>query len=306
MTIAKTAYDTTACRGFILSKIQEGLTRAHIQDLLSAVPGSQVIEVRGGHYVDELVPSFSHPILFKGKDGVERLAIDVRGLGRYDPVQGQYTVRDVASYEGLQIRSSLNEIWLTESGPEQVRNLSTFPMSVYASWIGEAVAKRLALEPQDQFAVSVLAAVFYLNQFWPQDKTQSPSKVDKAYLVSAITRGLNYKADTVYDIVEQYAGLASVEEFCNACKEHTQSVRMRDLNPSTLFVMTGGYWYGTNGREVIAVALEHPPTWMSLLWQAMFDRGYRNAGLTKILERTTYKRQGGQFGMQVANLVKNG
>jgi hypothetical protein len=305
MSIFKTAYDTTACRGYMISKVQEGLTHAHIRELLRKDNTVQVYEVQGGHHIDELVPSFAHPILFKDKEGKEHLAIDVRGIGKYDSIQNSYVVRDVSAYEGMLIRAGLNDIWLEPTGPEQVRNLSTFPLAVYANWVGEAVAKRLALEPQDQFAVSVLAAILYLNLFWDEEKTRDLNKIDKTYLVGAITRGLNYKADTVYDIVEQHAGLANIEEFCNACKEFTQSVRMRDLNASTLFAMVGGYWYGVNGRELIAVALEHPPTWMSLLWQAMFVRSYHNAGLTKILERSTYKRLSGQFGIQLANLVKN-
>jgi hypothetical protein len=304
MSIFKTAYDTAACRGYITDKITDGLTRADIKSLLTSSKLNDVALVTGSHLVDELVPTFSHPILFKDRNGTEKLAIDVRGYGKWDSVQQEYVVRDTASYDGLMVRAGLNEIWLEANGPDRIRSMSVFPLSVFASWIGEAVAKRLALEAQDQFTVSVLAAIFYLNLFWDNERSTNPNKMDKAFLVSVISRGLNYKSDMVYDIVEKHAGIANVNDYCEACKSYSQSVRLRDLNVSTLFAMIGGYWYGNSGREVIAVALEHPPTWLSLLWQAMYIQGYRNAGLTKILERSTYKRQSSQFGLAVSSLLK--
>lgn len=304
MTIFKTAYDTTACRGYVTEKISEGLARASAKYLLTKNDATNILEVRGGHLIDELVPVFSHPFLFKDNDGVEKLVIDVRGFGKHDSIQNEYTVRDVASYDSLLVRVNLNNIWLEDSGPDRIRALSLFPVSVYAAWIGEAIAKRLALEPQDQFTVSVIAAIFYLNLFWPKDRSLNPNKLDKTFLVSSISRGLSYRAEMVYDIVEKHSGIVDVSDFCDACKVYSQSTRMRDLNPATLFAITGGYWYGNNGRETIAVALEHPPTWLSLLWQSMYVYSYKNAGLTKILERSTYKKQSNQFGMAVSNLIR--
>lgn len=303
MSIYKTAYDTTACRGAIITKIQENLTQALIRGLLVFDETTRTYQVRGGHLVDELVPTFNHPILFKDASGVDHLAVDVRGLGSFNRDQNTFVIRDSNAYNGVTLRANLNEVWLTPMGPERIRSMSVFPLMVYANWVGEAVAKRLALDPQDQFSVSVLAAILYLNMFWDVEKSTNPTKIEKSLMVSQITRGLSYKADLVYDIVEQFPGIATIAEFCQACRDLTQSARLRDLNEATLFAMTGGYWYGNNGREVIAVALEHPPTWLSLLWQAMSDRSYRNSGLAKILERTSYKRAGNMFGIQVASLA---
>lgn len=303
MSIYKTAYDTTACRGAIITKIQDNLKEAYIRDLLYFDDVTKTYQVRGGHLVDELVPTFNHPILFTDPGGEQRLAVDVRGLGSFNRDQNVFNIRDTNAYNGITLRANLNQVWLEDMGPERMRGMSVFPLMVYANWIGEAVAKRLALEPQDQFSVSVLAAIFYLNLFWEADKSANPTKIEKTLMVSQITRGLSYRADMVYDIVEQHAGIGNIAEFCQACRDLTQSARLRDLNEATLFAMVGGYWYGTNGREVIAVALEHPPTWMSLLWQAMSDRSYRNAGLSKILERNSFKRAGNMYGIQVASLA---
>lgn len=304
MSIFRTAYDTTACNGYVLDKIKDGLARADAKYEFKKGEDSDIVIVRGGHLVDELVPAFNHPILFKDANSVEKIAIDVRGFGRWDSAQQEYVVRDAAAYESLIIRGKLNKVWLEDGGVDRIRALSIFPLSVYSAWIGEAVAKRLALEVQDQFTVSVLAAITYLNLFWNEDRSRNPDKMDKTFLVSNIARGLGYKADSVYDIVEQHPGIVDISNFCEACKQYSQSTRLRDLNTSTLIAMVSGYWYGNNGREVIASALEHPPTWLSVLWQAMYVRSYTNAGLTKILERGTYKRQTGQFGLAVSSLVQ--
>lgn len=306
MSISRTAYDTTACRGYLIQKIKDGLQKASIKNLI--FPNQKfnnIYLIQSEHLVDELVPSFNHPIEFSNSTGQLCVAVDVRPYGRKDSATGEYVVRDNNAYNGVIMRALTTKIWIYDDvGPNQLRTFSLLPLNVYANWIGEAVAKRLALEPNDQFTVSILAAVLYLNLFWTDDVSKSPSEMDKTFLVSTITRGLGFKADSVYDIAHAWAGLRNVEDFCNACKDQTQSVRMRDLNPTTLFAMVGGYWYGNNGRELIAAALEHPPTWISLLWQAMTDRSYKNAGLAKILERSTYKRQSEQFNMALANLVR--
>ena len=300
MSVRQTAYDTTACAGFLTAKTQEGLSKALIQRLIWPKDGEKLVVVQGGVLVDELVPSFLHPMVID-QGGEQLVAVDVRTTGRWDGAQGKFVVRDTTSYEAAMIRARLNEQWLR--APEPLRNMSSLPLNLYSNVLAEAITKRLALDPGDQFIVGILAGIFYLNQFWSAEQSANPSKEDKTYLVSALTRTLNFKGDAVYDVVEAHAGLSSLEAFCEACKAYTQSVRMRDLNVATLFGMIGGYWYGNNARELIAVALEHPPTWITLIYEAISNRGYRNAALTKVLDRGVYRKHTGQFVVQLMHQV---
>lgn len=296
----QTAYDTSACSATIIKKTQDGLTRAFIQGLLKVDQETGLVLVQGGALVDELVPSFAHPMLFNhGHD--QHVAVDVRAAGKYSADQGEFSVRNKPEYDAIRLRGILTEVWVSGS-VETVRNLSALPLMLYANWVGEAIAKRMALDPGAQYATTILAAVLYLNLFETQVADEGEHR---SYLVSTIARTLGYKSEVVYDVVEAHSTISNVAEFCEACKEYTQSVRMRDLNQATLYAMVGGFWYGNNGREIIAVALEHPPTWLTLIFQAYNDRTFKNAGLTKITERGTFKRHAPTFQTQLLHLAKN-
>ena len=299
MTIYQTAYDTTACAGYQTGKIRAGLQAAMVQGLLASSPYcGQYALVQGSATVDQLVTSFAHPMAFE-HNGVMMIGQDVRPLGRWDSVQGEFVPRNRSEYDAHQVRGLLNCHWLQD--PVALRSVTALPLQVYANWIGEAVAKRLALDARDQLAVSVLAGVLYLNLFWNQEELNT---ADKQYISSTLTRTLNFKAEMVADVVDAYPVIRSVPELCEAARNFTQSVRMRDLNASVLFAIVGGYWYGNNGRETIATALEHPPTWLALIYQALHDRGYHNTNLTKLLDRPSYKKQGQLYTLQLLNLVK--
>jgi hypothetical protein len=54
----------------------------------------------------------------------------------------------------------------------------------------------------------------------------------------------------------------------------------------------------------VAVSLEHPPTWLSLIWEGFNNRGMRISGLSQILERSTYRNQKDLFTNALVNLAR--
>ena len=63
MSVFQTAYQTSACAGTVTSKIVEALIRARIENYIRPEQGySDLYLVRRDRFVDELVPTFAHPI----------------------------------------------------------------------------------------------------------------------------------------------------------------------------------------------------------------------------------------------------
>jgi hypothetical protein len=71
-----------------------------------------------------------------------------------------------------------------------------------------------------------------------------------------------------------------------------------------LFTVLGGTWFGANAKELVAVALEHPPTWISILLAAFTERSFRNSQLGKLAERGSNKKTGEDFVVAVLNLLR--
>jgi hypothetical protein len=119
-----------------------------------------------------------------------------------------------------------------------------------------------------------------------------------------IATALSMKQLTVYDQIKDHLIIRNVEEFCTQCQEATQSVRLNNLNVMTLTSIVGGLWYATNGRELMGVALEHPPTWLMLVERALSDRSYNSSGLGEFLGRGVFKRLSENYRAQINLLVQ--
>ncbi|BAW19289.1 hypothetical protein [Ralstonia phage RP31] len=284
MTIFNSAYATTATAGYSLSKLEQALEQAFYHNATQQMRENVHMVREGLNGGVAGVPAFNFPFVCKFKDG-DVAFFDARAYVGVD-ASGSARVRDAVEVQARTIQAQLALDW-HQGYQGRIRDISPLPLMLYAHWMGETVAKRFALDARQQLQVSVFAAIFYLNCFW--DKTEASSE-DTAYLLSAITRTCSYRHSDVVDIVETHPIIRDVQELCDVIKAFTQSVRLEDFNPATLYGVVGGSWYGNAGRELVTVALEYPPVWLTLLFQAISNRGFKKAGLTQIIERNTYRK----------------
>ena len=301
MSIYKTAYETTACNGFNLHKIKTAIEAAVYDGSMGSIPESKINTVIGGSALANNVPSFAHPILVSaGNDNAEQMFIDARPYGKYDTDNREFKVRGEIEYSALVLRARLNYIWVFDN-TNWLRDVSQAPVAVYASWISEAVAKRFALDPLEQFKLSILAAIFYNSQF---SDSEELDERDKMRIVTSITRSIRASANDVIEIIDNVPTIRNVSEFCSLAESVTGSIRLKELNVGVLYTILGGTWFGTNAKETIAVALEHPPTWISILVASFTERSFKNSQISKLTERPSFKRVGEDFVRAILNLIE--
>jgi hypothetical protein len=296
MTIFNSAYATTATNGYATTKLEQALTEAYYHGATQQVRENVHMVREGLNGGVAGVPAFNFPFVVKMKDE-DVVFFDARSFVGTDS-QGGMRVRDEIELQARTVQAQLALDW-HHGYQARVRDLSPLPLMLFAHWMGETIARRFAIDARQQLQVSVFAAIFYLNCFW--DKTEASSE-DTAYLLSAITRGCGYRHSDVVDVVETHPIIRDVEELCDAIKSFTQSVRLEDFNPATLFGTVGGSWFGNAGKELITVALEYPPVWLTLLFQAVTNRGFKKAGLTQIIERSSYRKYHENFVRSMAFL----
>ena len=248
----KTAYETTACMGYKLEKTIDTLKAAYYNDDVIPIEKYNIYSLNGGTPISNNVPSFAHPLLVNFDNKDEMLIVDSRNYGRFISEQNIFKVQNQTDYNLMLARAKLNYIWVNNK-PNWLRDISTIPLSIFSSWISEAVGKRFALNPKEQFDLGILAAIFYLSLF--SDDVELEEK-DKLRLINIITRSLHASAQDVITILDKVSVISNIFEFCSNAEKVTDSVRLRELNPGLLYTILGGTWFGTNAKEMIAVSIE--------------------------------------------------
>lgn len=307
MTIRKTAYEATACLGFLINKTKEALEEAMINGWLGWLEDNHSVRTveqsTGG---TNTIPSFSHPMIFKKEpidpsdDAAKFISIiDIRPFGRYE--NGNYNVKNSTEYNLMVLRGQLNSIWVNRN-TSLLRDVSSMPIGIYASWVSESVARRFALDPREQMNLAILAAIFYNSCFTDEEKELEER--EKQRLAVLISKAIRVKSEDVFAIMDQVSVIKDITEFCKIAPDVVESIRLKELNTGLLFSILGGTWFGANAKEMIAVAIEHPPTWIAILFAAFSERTYKNSGITRIAERSSFREAGKDFTKAVSRLVE--
>lgn len=289
MTIRTSAYNTTATSNISIVDTINKL-KSITSDLNEDV--KNIFTVTGSTSFQEHIPTFIFPIV--GNMGSENVVfIDARSFGSYNINSGAYVVKQVEQLEALRLQASLALSWsLGRQG--SIEYLSPLPMAIFVTWIAESIAKRMNLSGRDQYIVTILAAILYYNSF---REGNLESDDDRSILFNIVTRNLKYSDSSINEmLIKEYGWINDVNDFCKATFEATQSVAVKNLNVAILYTLISGSMWGAHAAEKLAVALEYPPTWITLIYQIITDRSYRGrCQLSTIAERSMYKKYRDDF-----------
>ena len=295
MTYRKTAYDTIACSGAMISKIIEPIT---VSDGKTNSSYCGIGEING-MYGQDRIPSFLHPIYI---ERLKNIFVDVRPYVGFDKFTQEVFIKNQTGYKLTCLRGALNKIWVIEK-PAYLRDISSFPMAAYVAWLSENIARRFALDGAAQYQLSILTAIFY-NSHFTDDKDLSST--DKQHLASYLSRQLKLSGEDVYNVLEQYSVIHSIDEYCEAARVITGSVSLQQLNKGTLISVINNTFFGVNASENAAVAIEHPPTWMGILLDAIQNQAfYKNTIIGGIISRKQFDDSRTSFLRSVVSMLSH-
>ena len=295
MTYRKTAYDTIACSGAMISKIIEPITLSDGKTNSSYCGIGEI----NGMYGQDRIPSFLHPIYI---ERLKNIFVDVRPYVGFDKFTQEVFIKNQTGYKLTCLRGALNKIWVIEK-PAYLRDISSFPMATYVAWLSENIARRFALDGAAQYQLSILTAIFY-NSHFTDDKDLSST--DKQHLASYLSRQLKLSGEDVYNVLEQYSVIHSIDEYCEAARVITGSVSLQQLNKGTLISVINNTFFGVNASENAAVAIEHPPTWMGILLDAIQNQAfYKKTIIGGIISRKQFDDSRTSFLRSVVSMLSH-
>lgn len=299
MSIFKTSYDTTIGSSFVMNKTEMAIKESIIKDYIESISGDLVrdleispILLSNSGTSEANIPYFSHPLLIEDLHKKKYLCGDIRQyIKKDDAPVNMFNIKNESEFNLIHNRLALNLIWLTQR-PESIRDISFLPNAIFSSWISEGIASRFALDPKDQMMLAIISSFYYQSLF---TEFNTFLEEDRQKMVSSIIKATRAPAKMVFEVTDKIEKLSNITDFCSTCKGILENTRIENLNAGLLITIVGNSWFGMNAKEVIAIALEHPPTWVSLVYAAFTERTYKRALLSRISERFAGNKGGNDF-----------
>ncbi|MBE0438138.1 MAG: hypothetical protein IBX57_00025 [Gammaproteobacteria bacterium] len=294
-----TAYDTLAARFYDVKEIRSKLELARIDDELKPARWPDSREIIDGIYEvgDNEVPTFTHPFKYE----FDKKPVYVVDLRPYTKIErdGTRAITNLPEYSLLLMRAKLNKIWDEE--PSLVVNMGDLPMVVFVRWLTGVISSRLGLSPEDQIKLSAVT-LFY---WYDLSREESLEESEKMRVLAKLSKISYIPTTAVVGLVDRIVRMGNVSDYIAVAKEVVGSTRMEKLNPGLLFSMLGGSWFGLNAKELIAVATEHPPTFIAIINAALESRSYKKSLLGKLVYENDKDRRGKVFTQSIYNLMKD-
>lgn len=270
-------YSTTIGSKFNTAKVELALQQADIQKRLRVLDPATpwlvaVID-------DPEIPIFLHPIILDDANRGRKVVVDLRQYKRNVNVVENPggTVIKIAPYGGAAItvnRAVLQYMWGVDTA-DALLGLSNLPVSVYSRWVSEQIIRGLAVEETFHQQIRVVMAYFYIGLFSQSALDRNmmqklASKVSQCTGI-AISLVLEWVPDEMPQDVPGLVKLFSTGNY---------GMRLEHLSIGSFYTITTKGFFGvTRPDEVLAVAIEYPPTFLAIVHAIVNDRSYNKTPL---------------------------
>lgn len=300
MSLFNDPYETTVGLSFKINDIKTSIKKAIIENSeleeinlnLIISDNLKPIFITGYFSSESNIPFFNHPLLLE-KDNKKYLCTDIRQFVRYvdhhdfnikklRETNSKFTTNKT-SFEFTILRSTLQLVWLN-GNINEIKNGLSLAGVVYSMWLTDSISKLYGLDYKDQQTLSIISYFFYQSLFYKED-----SFFDEILDLFGfqIVKNLKIPTDIVFSVIKKITKMSGIKDYCNNIISILENLRLRDFNEAILINSIGRTWYalGINQKELLTIALELPPTWVTICYSALNDKSYKNTTISKIAEK---------------------
>jgi hypothetical protein len=307
----KNSQDTTVGRIYkynnLESSLKNTLLRSSLKNrTLGVAPVDQTKAVFVvGEETESEIPPFYHPFEIN-VDHTDYLVSDVRLFTNYtkaeyqdfDPVLFESSVRNRAEYNFHKLRAILSLQWLVGNEDQLLVNFK-FVGNVYANWLSQQIGRTYALDPADQLKLAALFLYFY-RLLHTRDTVLTGDLLDTS--VTHSIKFTKFTARDLYTLYEKIIPSKNIEEFSSQIPELLENIRLKDFNFAILLNIIKNSWFATNAKDIIPIALEHPPTLISIVYSTLHEKSFKSSPLYKVIETSARGGNGDGFTQSIEQL----
>ncbi len=234
--------------------------------------------------IEKDIPMFNHPIINLEHNWI---ALDLRNYVRLNETKSDYEVKNEAEYAFAIQRFILSGMWFVNK-QSSVYGLKLGHFA-FATWLSDNLTRKFGLDLNNQLQLKILALIYYAHLF--------VDKFDQDELSKLIIRA---KEDVLIprlleEVYEKCGELETIDDFCRACYDVTGNIRLKDLDYTVLTNVLANNWIGTTGKEITLLSLEHPPTWLALVYTSITQRSYKKTFIATVVDRLNKRGKGDEF-----------
>lgn len=178
------------------------------------------------------------------------------------------------------IRGVLNAYFIDDIS--HVKSSLKYANTVYAGLISDTIGKRFGLNPEEQLKVFIVAYAYYTTLFTNEKELTENHKL---LIIKDATLASRAGAHFVKPIVEALTPMGYVTDLVTNIKNAVGGVRLEELNSGLLITILASTWYGTFAKEILAVSLEHVPTFTAIVGVSSTQRFWKKSLIYSICER---------------------
>lgn len=302
------SYQTTIGSLLVTKTIVEAVKRSIIRDNLGHVNlgvkdegDYKSIFITGTLDSETEIPLFTHPITILNFNNSNYICTDLRFFVRKDAEVDsiEKSIKNRTEFNFAKSRAILNSIWLNQ-GEAKIKNGLSFAGLVYAKWLSEVIAKNYALDFKDQTTLAVISHFFYQSLF--TGKTEFTDE-DRERMAPQTIKATQAPAEYVFEVFEKITHMRDINDYCSAVSTILENVRLEKFNLAILLTIVKNSWYGTNAKEIIQVAVEHPPTWCAIVYTALNERTYSSSMIYRIAERFGKRGASSEFNSTYNDMI---
>lgn len=235
--------------------------------------------------VEKSIPVFSHPII-----NVENkwIALDLRSCVKLSDDKESYEIKNESEYQLAILRFTMTAMWFVDK--ESALYSLKLPHFAFATWLSDNLTKKFGLDMNDQARLNVLGLYYYSKLFTNEYTNDDFDKLLIRVKDEVINPGL---LEEIKDKLE--TKLENIDDFCKACYEVTGNIRLKNLDFNIMVNIVANNWNGSIGKELAMLSLEHPPTWISLVYSSLTQRSYSKSYIGGLVDKLDKRGKGEEF-----------
>lgn len=301
MAIFYSPYETT-----IGSKFNTDRSQAAIRQSLGLrYPWMKINEVNKTIFIypNPVVPTFSHPLTLETVKGLTYTVCDLSSFIR-ERQEGEYVVANKPLFSLQTIRTILTSD-LINNGTRSIKSLSPNVVKTYVDLITSSLSMAFSLNNEEVLALRALSGWMYYSMLH-NDPYAGELEFDA--LIAKLSREINIPSSFLYRYIDQEF-YKNVSDFLEKLRQKITNPAVQKINEGLFYTviaknLNANVWIGLEKQEILAMSVEHIPTFVATLVICLSEQVFKNAGLTKMALRN-FARDKANFILAVNSIVND-